>query len=613
MKTLLIACLLAVTPLTHAQSYLSAKRDIRNGADIQNYQHLRKHALYPYLAYDFYRNNLSRTQEITTLFDRHFTAPPTKRLLNVWMKEQYKQQNYSHIVRYYFDSGSQQANCIYRAALLATGNSKSALQGVEMIWSSASSVSNYCDPVFDAWGKANDSKLLLERAKKAYHAGNTGFAGKLAEKLNNRQGKTIQKFVNYSHNPSLLLSQAPTDLTRSSLHKVLLPRALAKLVRKDSVSNAAFAMQFSHQLKGDPNYQQMLDKLTVYLANRQDAQVKQSFALLRQPSDDANAALLRYLVVSGDWSSVRKLINLDNNNNSLTLYWLGRAYEQKGQTSKAKKAYEKAAKTRSYYGFLAADKIKKPYQFNVEPIQPIASIQNNLDKNSNLIRAKLLKQYNQITDSKREIFTISRLMDKHHKRQLAYWLDRHGFHHEAIYVLGKIRDWNDIRIRFPTPFNNEVSVANQRTGIDPTWIYAIIRQESTMNPLAKSHANAKGLMQIIPGTARRMARDLGLSLSGNAIYRAGTNTQLGANYLKKMFLRFGSLAFASAAYNAGPGRVNRWTEDGVGDMTIWVEKIPFNETRKYVKNILEYQQVYARHLNYRIPRITRILNYNHVN
>lgn len=608
MKKILV-CLLFITSLTQAQSYLDAKRGIAKGDDIAQYRNLKNHALYPYLAYDFYRKNLSRTDEITTIFDKHFAAPPTKKLLNLWVKNQYLQQNYNNVVRYYFDSGSQQANCIYRASLLAVGKRKQALHGIERIWSSPASVSDFCDSVFSAWGKSNEQKLVFERAKKAYHAGNTDFAGRLAERLYGESGNVIKQFVRYNNNPTQLLMQSTSDLTRTALHKALLPRALGKLVRKDSVSNAAFAMRFNGHLKNDSNYQAMLDKLTVYLANRQDAQVKQSFALLSHPSNDANAALIRYLVANGDWSAVRKLIDVDKNNNSMALYWLGRAYEAKGQQSNAKKAYAKAAKNRSYYGFLAADKIKQPYHFDFDPIQPTAAVQNNLDKNSNLIRAKLLKQYSQNTDAKREIFAISGLMDKSHKRQLAYWLDRHGFHHEAIYVLGKVRDWNDIRIRFPTPFNSEVSVANKKTGIDPTWIYAIIRQESTMNPLAKSHANAKGLMQLIPGTARRMARDLGLSLHGNAIYRAGTNTQLGANYLKKMFLKYGSLAFASAAYNAGPGRVNRWTADGVGDMTIWVEKIPFNETRKYVKNILEYQQVYAKHLNYRIPTLTKILNY----
>lgn len=609
MKKILIACSVLLLSVGHTQSYLSAKKAIANGADIQSFSQLKKHVLYPYLAYDFYRKNPDRTGEITAIFSQYYAVPPIKRLLNTWVKNQYQQQNYRNIVNHYFATGSQQSDCIYRAALLATGNRSKALKDIERVWMSGNSVSDYCNPVFDAWGKANNKSLLLQRAKKAYHAGNPQFAARLAAKFIGQPSTTIQQFANFNSNPTQLLNYSPSELTRTALHRELLPQALAKLVRKDSAGYANFAMQFNRQLRKDKNYQQMLNKLTVYLANRQDAQTKRSFALLTSPNKDAYAGLIRYLVASGDWNGISKLISLEKSQNSMALYWLGRAYDAKGQRSKAKKAYQKAAKTRSYYGFLAADKLNIPYHFNHQPIKPISKMQRDLDKNSNLVRARTLMQYNQATDAKREILAISQLLPNPYKRQLAYWLDRHGFHHEAIYTLGKARDWNDIRIRFPTPYNSEVSVANKRTGIDPTWIYAIIRQESTMNPLAKSRANAKGLMQLIPGTARRMANDLGLSLGGNAIYKAGTNTQLGANYLKKMFSRFGSLAFSSAAYNAGPGRVERWTANGVGDITIWIEKIPFNETRKYVKNILEYQQVYAKHLNYNIPKMSKILNY----
>ncbi len=194
------------------------------------------------------------------------------------------------------------------------------------------------------------------------------------------------------------------------------------------------------------------------------------------------------------------------------------------------------------------------------------------------------------------------------QRQLTYWLHKNGFHFEAIYILGKARDWNDIDVRFPAPYNRQVAAASQRTGTDATWIYAIMRQESSMNRFAKSNAKARGLMQLIPSTARRMANDTGLSLSGGGIYYADINTILGAEYLAQMFAKYGNIALASAAYNAGPGRVNRWQLRDMDDMPIWVEKIPFNETRRYVKRILEYQQVYAKHLGKKIPTVTERLN-----
>lgn len=612
MKLIIIIYSLLVLSFANAQSYLVAKRAINQGADLQDYQHLSDTPLYPYLAYEHYRQRLSDTPALVQLFNQYYTAPPIKRLFNRWIKARYDNADYQSIIQHYLDTGSQQSECIYRAALLHSDQRKKALKNIKDLWLSSTSISDYCDPVFAAWGQAHNPKLVLKRSLMAYQAGNITLAGQLANRLSNTDREIIQQFIGLIRNPTQLLDHPKTNLTLTPLHQSLLPKALAALVRKDSVQYASFALSFNAVLKNQPQYQDTLDKLTVYLANRHDAQVKQTHALLKKPSPAANDALIRYLVMQKDWRGLTQKFSTDSEN-SMTLYWLGRAHEARGQQRAAKNAYRKAAKIRSYYGFLAADKIKQPYQFTEQAIKPNTTAQTNLEQNTNLIRARHLIQYNQTNDAKREIFSTARLMGKSHKRQLAYWLDRHGFHHEAIYTLGSLREWNDIRIRFPLPFNPEVSSANQRTGIDPTWIYAIIRQESTMNPLAKSSAKAMGLMQLIPGTARQMARDLGITLSSGAVYSPSINTQLGANYLKKMFNRFGSLVLASAAYNAGPARVERWLNDSETDMSIWVEKIPFNETRQYVKNILEYQQVYAKHLKFQLPTITTILNLRQTN
>ncbi|MBS9781692.1 MAG: transglycosylase SLT domain-containing protein, partial [Gammaproteobacteria bacterium] len=309
---------------------------------------------------------------------------------------------------------------------------------------------------------------------------------------------------------------------------------------------------------------------------------------------------------SHDWAGIKRLVS-PTDNNTMALYWLGRAKEKLGEDAHA--IYQRAAKTRSYYGFLAADKIGQAYQFNAQPITPDSRIQRNFEKNISLIRGKLLYQMGEISSARNEILPLAKRMNKITQRQLAYWLNQQGFHHDAIYVLGKLREWNDIDIRFPTPYNVQVEAAHRLTNTEPTWIYAIIRQESSMNPRAKSRANAKGLMQLIPSTARKVARDLGLPLYGDDIYNPNINTKLGAEYLNQMYQRFGNIALASAAYNAGPGRVDKWISSDVSDMPIWVEKIPFNETRKYVKHITEYQQVYAKHLGKQIPTITEILSY----
>ncbi len=603
MKYLLIALLFNCAAV-YSQTYSQAKLGIAAGDSIELYSSLKSHPLYPYLAADYYQRHLELDEEIIPLFKAYYSAPPIKKLHNNWIRNHFQQGDLKVIVDNYYDTGSEQGQCIYRQAQLLLGNEKAALQGIKHVWLVPHSVSEYCTPVFDRWAGKTNPENILRRAKMAYFAGDGDFAQRMADKLQSREGQTVSLFGKFLRTPTLMLDYPAAELTSTSLHKELLPLALEKLVRIDSSQYAAFAMQFSPQLSDSAAYQKMLTKLTRYLANRRDPQAKQAYALLSSPNKDAGESLLRLLVGARDWSAIKQLVSITNDD-SMSLYWLGRAREALGDDATA--VYKKAAKTRSYYGFLAADKLGQAYAFNAEPIQSDSVTQANLQKNTNLIRGKLLYQHGDADSAKREILPLARKMDKPTQRQLAYWLSQQGFHHDAIYVLGKMREWNDIDVRFPTPYDRQVEEANRLTGTDLTWIYAIIRQESSMNPRAVSRARAKGLMQLIPGTARRMAKRLSLDLSGGAVFSPSVNTKMGAEYLAQMYRRFGNVALASAAYNAGPGRVEQWLENGIDDMPIWIEEIPFDETRKYVKRIVEYQQVYAKHLNKKIPTVTEII------
>lgn len=587
-------------------NYFQAKAGIDNGDDIALYSNLSTHPLYPYLAATFYRRNLNRDSEITALFAKHYSAIPVKKLHNRWIEEKFNQGDYAAISQHYFHTGNETAECAYRSAQLALGNRQAALENIDWLWLKPKSVSALCDPVFAAWDKTEDSVYRLKRARLAYHAGNADFAIQLANRLpyDDPNQAILLRFADFLKYPESLLSVSAASLTDSELARDLLPTALAKLVRIDSSRYAAFAMQFAVTMTDNSRYQAMLSKLTGYLANRSDPQAQYTYGLLSDPDKNASESLLRYLVGARDWAGIREAVSLDNNH-SMALYWLGRALEQDSKDATA--AYQKAAQTRSYYGFLAADKIGQAYHFDEDIIQANAKVQGQLDGNTSLQRAELLARYGDALNARREILPVAKVMNLSRKRQLAKWLSNKGFHFETIYILGQAKAWNDINVRFPTPYNRAVDNVAKLTGVDATWIYAIMRQESSMNPRANSRAKARGLMQLIPSTARLMAKNQGISLYGDDIYNPMINAQLGAAYLAKMYYRFGNIALASAAYNAGPGRVDNWSARDMDDMTIWVEKIPFNETRKYVKNILEYQQVYAKHLGVTIPTITERL------
>lgn len=155
----------------------------------------------------------------------------------------------------------------------------------------------------------------------------------------------------------------------------------------------------------------------------------------------------------------------------------------------------------------------------------------------------------------------------------------------------------DFTQRFPTPFRDVMTTTTDKLGLDMAWVYGLIRQESRFIMNARSHVGASGLMQLMPGTARYVARKIGMGdFRPHQVNDLQTNLTLGTNYLNMVLLDLdGSQALATAAYNAGPGRPRAWrsTLPGQVEGAIFAESIPFTETRDYVKKVLSNATYYA--------------------
>ncbi|HSW26433.1 MAG TPA: transglycosylase SLT domain-containing protein, partial [Burkholderiaceae bacterium] len=156
----------------------------------------------------------------------------------------------------------------------------------------------------------------------------------------------------------------------------------------------------------------------------------------------------------------------------------------------------------------------------------------------------------------------------------------------------------DLQQRYPTAFRDVVLARSLEAGLDPAYVFGVIRQESRFIPDVRSSVGATGLMQLMPNTARWMARKLALDYTPDQIADPTVNVKLGTSYLKRVLEDFGgSQAMAAAAYNAGPNRSRRWREGPTVEPAIWAENIPFNETRDYVRKVLSNAAVYSSLLN----------------
>src|SRR5690606_34547464 len=169
------------------------------------------------------------------------------------------------------------------------------------------------------------------------------------------------------------------------------------------------------------------------------------------------------------------------------------------------------------------------------------------------------------------------------------------WHDRAVFALNGGDNLRKYGLRFPVAQRQQVERDAQANGLDPAWVFALIRAESAWQPDARSHANAHGLMQLLPGTAKSMAQQLGLAWSGtSSLYEPDLNIQLGTRYLSQQAARFGNSPWlASAAYNAGPAPVLRWLaqrQDRPAD--VFIETIPYHETREYVARVLAFSVIY---------------------
>ena len=187
-------------------------------------------------------------------------------------------------------------------------------------------------------------------------------------------------------------------------------------------------------------------------------------------------------------------------------------------------------------------------------------------------------------------FWLTQLNDRE-KLVAAKLANENGWFDRAIFTLSQVGYLDDVELRFPKAFDKKINQYAQKEEINPAWAFAIARRESSFMTDARSSAGAKGLMQLMPNTAKQLKRG---SISWQYLYDADNNIQLGTKYLRKLLDKNkGNQVLATAAYNAGPHRVKAWLKNSSAmPADIWIETIPFKETRNYVKSVLAYQEIY---------------------
>ena len=317
------------------------------------------------------------------------------------------------------------------------------------------------------------------------------------------------------------------------------------------------------------------------------------------------------------WAQVQQAIgamSAEEKADPTWVYWRGRALmglaagnpgpEAEAQRAQARELFASIAGQLNFYGTLAAEELGRGLALPPRPAPPGVAERAAAAAHPGLGRALLLIGIGLRNEGVREWNYSLRGMGDRELLAAAQLACERQIWDRCINTSDRTRVEVDLDQRFPTPFRSQVLARTRAIDLDAAYVYGLIRQESRFITDARSGVGASGLMQVMPGTAKVVAKRLGIDYRPDMLTDRDANLMLGTSYLKLVLDDFGgSEALAAAAYNAGPGRPRRWREGPVLEPAIWAENVPFSETRDYVKKVLSNRLYYAAVLGMPVPSL----------
>jgi soluble lytic murein transglycosylase len=289
-------------------------------------------------------------------------------------------------------------------------------------------------------------------------------------------------------------------------------------------------------------------------------------------------------------------------------YWRARAIAATQGNEAAAPLYTELAELRDFYGYLAADRIHHGYVLKAKASFDDEILQKAMAAQPGLIRAHALFDCGMEDDAMLEWAVVFTASDSAVKLQAAHLAARWGWYSQSIVTLAQVGEFDDVRLRYPRPYTTAVADASKLTQVPPDWILAVMRQESLFRDDAVSRAGARGLMQMTPNTAIAVAKRWHLPVPDkDGTFDPPMDVQRGAAHLRDLLDRYGQLGLTLAAYNAGPIPVARWAPTRPMDADVWIENIPYGETRNYVQRIIEHIVAFAWVRDSEPPRLATLL------
>jgi soluble lytic murein transglycosylase len=601
------------------EQFLAAEAALRSG-DRPEFRRIRQTLSdYPLSGYLDYRDLQGRlgsapAREVDAFLRRYAEQPIATRLRSSWLRTLGKRKDWDNYLAFYVPQSSISLQCYHIRARLQNGEREPALQDALALWLVGHSQPDTCDPAFDqlyATGMI-DSALIWERIRLAFSEQKSSLAGYLAKRLSAADRTWVQRWEQAHRQPTAAINQ-PWAAHDTPLVRDILVHAVQRLARHkpDQAWKHWQTLSATHAFS-DAQQGEVLARIALNGAVNGEPGAADWLARVPPTATDAGIRQwrVRVALLAGDWKRVLHWLDLltpEERQEDNWRYWRARALAAGGAAGDAFTEYAQLSGERSYFGFLAADQLHRPYAMNDARTEADADELSAIEQLPGVRRAHELYLLGNRLDARREWFYATEDMPAERLRLAALLANRWGWHDRAILSASQANYWSDLALRFPLPHRESIFTNARRYDLDPALIYGVIRQESIFMEDAVSAVGALGLMQLMPATGKQTARELNIQYGGNqALLQSERNIQLGSAYLNSLMIRYnGSPVLAAAAYNAGPSRVTRWLpEDADMDATLWTERIPFKETRTYVRRVLTYATIFDWRLEQPVTRLS---------
>jgi len=577
---------------------------------------LQDYLLFPYLQYEDYRNRRASVagKEMSVFLETHKDWAFSDGLRSTWLKSLAQKGRWAELVMYSEGVTDTVLRCQRVRGQIILKQTDGVLAEVQNLWTVGKSQPDECDPVF-TWlikNRGVSETLAWERIQLAMGKDNRSLTSYLARFIPDNQRRWLEDWQVLSRAGYKSLEKAnrwpDNDITR-----MITATSLQRLARKDALlASKKFQILDRHFDWEETQRNLLLRNIALYSAVELEDDTGLNMA--RVPVLSSDSQLLewwaRFLLSRRDWSALTSVIGQmpqDIRNDDRWRYWLAQAGLRSGLVKPPSGPLRELANKANYYGFLAADELGLSY--NICPEQPEIETTEieRIAGNAGFQRALELRKAGLDDWAIGEwSLTASRLPIEDLK-VVAALAKREAWDDRVIFALGNSGDRRFYEWRFPLLWEADIKREAATNQLDPAWIYGTIRSESAMVETARSSANALGLMQVTPATGKRIAKKHGLPWSGIAQLRTvAGNLPVGAAYMSDLLQDYRqNPVLVSGSYNAGPRAVDRWLDTRpLGEAAIWIETLPYFETRDYIPRVLAFTTIYDWRMGGTVKRIS---------